>query len=187
MIYDEMEYLLTKNDLDYYFVSEVGFTHKKFANQNKLYEFFGRSSSSTYYEIFNKGLYSNNLIEQVWIFDKDRPVGLCLGVHFENFKPLIHQEKKLGEILGQIQLYVKPEYRKQGIAKTSTQILEKGYLKYDEGFIVMQDDAFKFKDTLEKLVPIPFDYKEHMDTIIKDLRLSKINHIRSQVKASLIP
>lgn len=185
-IQDNMEYLTTENNLDYFLLSEVGFHNKKYAIQNKLYEFFGRSNSSTYYEIFAKKLYDNKLIEQIWVFDKDKAIGLGLAVHFENFKNITHQDKKLGEVLGQIHLYVKPEYRRQGIAKKSTQLMEEGFLKYDRGFIVLQDDALKFKDEIKKLIPIPSDYKENMDEVFKEISKHKINGLRQSLNKNIL-
>ena len=182
-IQENMEYLKTENNLDYYLLSEVGFSNKRYATQNKLYEFFGRSNSSTYYEIFTKKLYDNNLIEQIWVFDKDKAVGLGLAVHFENFKKITHQDKELGEILGQIHLYVKPEYRRQGIAKECTQLMEKGFLKYDKGFIILQDDALKFKGEIKNFIPISSTYKDNMDDVLKEISQQNINNLRQKSEA----
>ena len=179
-IQENMEYLKTENNLDYFLLSEVGFSNKKYATEKKLYEFFGRANSSTYYEIFTKKLYDNNLIEQIWVFDRDKVVGLGLAVHFENFKKVIHQDREIGEILGQIHLYVKPEYRRQGIAKESTNLMEKGFLKYEKGFIILQDDALKFKSEIKNFVPIPSNYKEIIDDIAKEISQQKINSLRQK-------
>lgn len=186
-IQENMEYLKTENNLDYYLLSEVGFSNKKYATQNKLYEFFGRSNSSTYYEIFTKKLYDNNLIEQIWVFDKDKVVGLGLAVHFENFKKIMHQDKNLGEILGQIHLYVKPEYRRQGIAKECTQLMESGFLKYDKGFIILQDDALKFKDVIKNFTPISSNFKDDINEVIKAISQQKINLLRQKSEDILLP
>ena len=82
--------------------------------------------------------------------------------------------------MGQIHLYVKPEYRRQGIAKESTRLMEKGFLKYEKGFIILQDDALKCKSEIKNFVPIPSNYKEIMDDIVKEISQQKINSLRQK-------
>ena len=176
-IYNKMEHVSSIDNKDYYLVAEAGFTHKSYAKQHKLYEFFGKSYSSTFYEIYTKRLYDNDFLTQVWVFENDKPIGLGIGVQFEPIRDVIYQSSKIGEILGQIQLYVKPEFRKMGIAKNMTEILDCNFLANEKGLVILQDDAFYLHKSVSNLIPIPHNYREKLPEIAVQITARKIQKI----------
>lgn len=160
MIDEKMQYLSSQDNIDYYLMEEIGFTHKNYAYQNKLYEFFGKSTPSTFQEIFKKNAFSDNALTQIWAFNEDKPVALAIGIEAKNFKPVIFNGQKRGDILGQFHLYVKPEYRKIGIGKNMIQYLDRFFKPHENGFIFLQDDALQLKKHMQHHFAIPPDYKQ---------------------------
>lgn len=176
-IYNKMEHVSCINNKDYYLLAEAGFTHKSYAKKHQLYEFFGKKFSSTFYEIYTQNLYQNDFLTQVWVFENDKPIGLGIGVQFEPILPVIYNNNKIGEILGQIQLYVKPEFRKMNIAKNMTEILDNNFLRNEKGLVILQDDAFYLNKSVSHLVPIPYNYKEKLPEISVQITAKRIQEM----------
>ena len=178
-IYNKMEHISSVDNKDYYLLStEAGFTNKSYAKYHKLYEFFGKSYSSTFYEIYTKKLYENDFLTQVWVFENDKPIALGIGVQFEPIRDVIYQNNKIGEILGQIQLYVNPEFRKMGIAKNITKILDRNFLANEKGLVILQDDAFYLNKSVSNLIPVPYNYKEKLPEIAVQITAKKIQEMK---------
>ena len=153
-------YIDTINNLDYYSCDEIGFSNKKYALTHKLYEYFGKRQS-TYQQIFTKDLYFFKQIHQIWVFDDDKPIALGLAIHSDKVKILSYNDNELGNLLGNIQLYVKPEYRNKHIAANMITLLEKSFLKYENGFIIMQDDAYRLKHYITQFNVIDSNYQQN--------------------------
>lgn len=177
-IYDKMQHISSINNKDYYLFEEAGFTDKTYAKKHQLYEFFGKSFLSTFYQMYTKNLYENEFLTQIWVFQDDKPIGLAIGVQFETIKPVIYQNNKIGEILGQIHFYVKPEFRKMGVARNMTEILDCNFLSNEKGLVILEDDAFYLKKSISNLIPIPQNYKEKLSEISIQIATKKIQELK---------
>lgn len=158
-----LEFLFESENYHYYAREEIGFTNKKFACKNKLYEDFGDYYSSTYLDIFTVNLYSSRKITQLWVFLDKKPVGLFLGIHYPEFGVLIDEQSELPSyIVGEMHLFTLPEYRKRGIATKAIPILENLMLSKTiyPPCLIMQDDAYPLGIYLKKSLALPKNYAQ---------------------------
>lgn len=158
MIPDDFEYLFESNGYEFYAIEEYGFSHKKLAKQHKLYEKFGHDLSSTFYEIYTVNLYEQNKLSQIWIFKDEKPVGISIGLHYDNFTTVSDPSTGLkGSILGQIHLFTLPEHRSKGLASKTVPLLETMLMNKSPypPCLILQDNAYPFAKFLEKTWGVP--------------------------------
>lgn len=169
MIPQNLNFLKTHSDYDFYVKEEIGISNKLFANENNLYEDFSLQDEyleSTFQAIFTQDYWAEKKISQIWIFKESEPIGLCLAIHKENPNKLKDVAYNLTAYnVGYIQLFIKKEHRKKGLASESVYLLESMLIK-DVGYpncVVMQDDAFLLGKCLQKSCAIPFPENENYD------------------------
>jgi GNAT superfamily N-acetyltransferase len=158
MIPNNLEYLFEYQGYDFYGIEEYGFSLKKLARDNKLYEKFGHNLSSTYYEIYTLGLYEQSKLSQIWIFKDDKPIGISIALHYDDIITITDASNKYSaSILGQIHLFTLPEHRGKGLAGKTISILENMLLTPTPfpPCILLQDNAFPFAKKLEKTWGLP--------------------------------
>lgn len=129
---EQLEYLYTKDEIDFYIKKDYGFDLKELALENHLYENFGRHKS-IYLEMLKGNIYQDSLNLQVWAFDNtiDKPIGLYTFFDLEKDNPT-----------GTIHLYTSPAYRFKGLSAQAVQILdEKIQQSLGQYHIILKDDA----------------------------------------------
>lgn len=188
MIPDNLEKLFTENNYDFYAIQEIGVSNKDLAYENELFEKFfenGVEFTSTFEDIYRQELYSDNKINQIWIFKDDRPIGICMGIqHTEEVTTYAQMSGFKTYVPGYIQLYVKDEHRGQGLASKCIPILEEMLTEkkdYPSAFI-MQDDAYPFGKYLEKGCAISsrrmlgdfFANRKQLDDFYKNILKDKV-------------
>lgn len=159
------EYLSDFNGFELYVVQEIGFSHKMLAKNNKLYAKFKDYDSSVFCEIFNHDYLSTSEMYQIWIIDMKAktPIGLSIAFVFEDDRVITSTIKEykedLGQIIGQIHCYIKPEYRGLGLIKETIPYLENFLYKkcpLDKlPCIVMEDKAYSLAKHTKKCSIFP--------------------------------
>jgi GNAT superfamily N-acetyltransferase len=95
--------------------------------ENELYEKSHKNSIFKSLLKIEKEYFKNEKFSTVIAYDNDIPIGFILFEHYEKLdsgKFTYNKVKRHFLTFGSLQMYIKPEYRKQGLASEMSKILE---------------------------------------------------------------
>jgi len=147
----------TQNENYYYYLfKNIGLpeSHRKIIHDYHLYYLFPPEMTSTFYEIMNENKYHKH--EMNYLFGFDSLKGTVFGLYlFLNF----HSQNELNAI-GQIHLFTKASYRRNGLSKEAALILDNELKNIQENILMMGDAKFLIKD-LKNIKAMDSNYIPH--------------------------
>lgn len=159
---ENAQHLFSERDYDFYLLDEIGFSNKSLGLRYHLYEDFGPDWDSVFNLIYQGAEFANHRITQIWIYHHNEPVGICMGIHHRDFdnRIITHRESGLQtDVIGHIQLYVRPAHRGQGLAALAIPQLEKNLLERETQYppsIVMEGKAWRYNDKIKESLTLPY-------------------------------
>lgn len=185
MIPRNLKFISEYKNYQFYLIQERGISNKTYAYNNDLYEKFlhlGDDIISSFKMAFLYGYYEHLKLTQIWIFNYDKPIGFCVGIHIEE-NNIINIDNCFTAInLGYIQLFVNESHRKQGLATQVVPMIEELLWKKTEllPFVIMEQDAFNFDKSLKHCFAVNNPNPNSIDN--KTILLKRINEILDSPK-----
>lgn len=153
--------LLKKQEFEFYFIDEIGFSNSNIALKSELYNKDIENDGkyiSVFKTIFLQNYYTQNRLLQIWIIKENKPVGLLIAIKYDNEIITDINTNLTSHILGNIHLYIKPEFRNLGLAKEAFVLLEEKLMEKTDypPSIILEDNAYVFSKYLQHCLALPY-------------------------------